>query len=232
MKRNKMIKFSLPILIFITTLKQNAVLFDPHPTSVPQMKQRFVLKYPSKEDTTKRKHIFHLKKGSHFSNPRGLLSRRLTLLDSLKWQCRLDSSCRYIMLLKNGKLHEDQWDYNKLTGITFTPYYPQGNTAMVGWRYNPKTTVFELVPYWHLDYKRIFNEKPFVSVTIDELFTVEMITNFNKKQVTTVIKTLKGQLSDTKAFHRIPKRASLIHPYFGGTSLAPKEMFVYCKRVK
>lgn len=227
-----MVKLYLPILVFITILKQDAVLFDTHPHRVLQMKQRVALKYPLKEDTSKRKNIFHLKKGSHFSNPRGLLSRRLTLPDTIKWQCRLDTSCRYIMQLKNGKLHEDQWDFNKLTGITFTPYYPQGNTAMVGWRYNPKTTVFELVPYWHLGYKRIFNEKSFITVKVDELFTIEMISNFKEKQVTTVIKTPNEQLKDTKVFHRIPKRASLIHPYFGGTSLAPKEMFVFCKRVK
>jgi hypothetical protein len=225
-------KLCLSILLSIVFIQKNAVLLDSYPLKERQTEQRFVFNQDFKTDTTKRKNIFRLKKGSHFSLPHGLLSRRLTIKDTMIWQCRLDSSCRYIMRLKNGKLHEDQWDYNKLTGITFTPYYPQGNTAMVGWRYNPHTAVFELVAYWHLNYTRFYNDKAFVTVKVDEPFTIEVITHFKKNQVTIALKTPHGQLADTKSFLRVPRRASMIHPYFGGTSQAPKEMFVFCERIK
>ena len=46
------------------------------------------------------------------------------------------------------------------------------------------------------------------------------------------IKTKKNILKETKAFDKLPDSASLIHPYFGGTSRAPCAMELYLKRLR
>ena len=183
-------------------------------------------------DTTKLslKHTFS--KGSHFSKPRGLFSRLIRKPDTLRWECSFDSSCQYKMTTPNGSLDDDQWDYNKLTGVSFSVFSPHINTAMVGWRFNPKTFNFELVPYWHISHKRFFKENPFVSVLANESFTVEMQMDYVKKRVKTIIKSGKNELVETQQFAKLPKQAVLIHPYFGGNKTAPKAMFLLCKRMK
>ena len=182
-------------------------------------------------DTIKLEEKYRFDKGSHFSKPRNLFSRGIELPDTLRWSCRFDKSCCYYINDENGKMQEDQWDYNKLTGITFSPLNPLNNTAMVGWRHNPQTSLFELVPYWHVSKKRFFKDNPFLTVKPDENFIVEIITNKLKKEVTILIKTKKNTLKETKSFEKIPDNASLIHPYFGGTSRAPSAMELYLKRL-
>ena len=50
---------------------------------------------------------------------------------------------------------DDQYDWNKFTGIAFTPLEPDRNSAMVGWRYNLNTQEFEIAPFYNADKKRI-----------------------------------------------------------------------------
>ena len=183
-------------------------------------------------DTIKLEKKYRFEKGSHFSKPRNLFSRSIELPDTLRWSCRFDKSCCYYINDENGKIQEDQWDYNKLTGITFSPLNPLNNTAMIGWRHNPQTLLFELIPYWHVSKKRFFKDNPFLTVQPDEDFIVEFIADKIKKEVTIIIKTKNKTLKETKSFEKIPDSASLIHPYFGGTSRAPCVMELYIKRLK
>lgn len=183
-------------------------------------------------DTTKPQSLYRFDGGSHFSKPRNLLSRILRTPDTLKWVSHFDKTCCYYINDEHGKMHVDQWDYNKLVGITFTPFNPLSNTAMVGWRHNPKTKLFELVAYWHVGDKRFFNEKKFLTVKPDEMFEIEISINKPKKEVTICLKTQKDQLNETKTYQNIPLLSSLIQPYFGGTSRAPNAMYLFVERVK
>jgi len=55
----------------------------------------------------------------------------------------------------------DQYDWNKFTGIAFTPLEPDRDSAMVGWRYNLTTQEFEIAPFYNVDKVRILpNENP------------------------------------------------------------------------
>lgn len=72
---------------------------------------------------------------------------------------------------------EDQYDWNKFTGIAFTPLEPDRDSVMVGWRYNLNTQKFEIAPFYNVDKKRILpNENPnspgyeVISVPVDEPF--------------------------------------------------------------
>ena len=65
----------------------------------------------------------------------------------------------------------DQYDWNKFTGITFTPLEPDRNSAMVGWRYNLTTQEFEIGPYYNLDKARLSpNANEVISVPAGETF--------------------------------------------------------------
>jgi hypothetical protein len=70
----------------------------------------------------------------------------------------------------------DQYDWNKFTGITFTPLEPDRNAAMVGWRYNLTTQEFEIAPYYNVDKARILpNERTeVISVPAGETFTFDV----------------------------------------------------------
>jgi hypothetical protein len=46
---------------------------------------------------------------------------------------------------------EDQRDWNKFTGIAFTPLEPDRNSVMVGWRYNLASQEFEIAPFYNVD---------------------------------------------------------------------------------
>ena len=49
----------------------------------------------------------------------------------------------------------DQNDWNKFTGIAFTPLEPDRDAAMVGWRYNLTTLEFEIAPFYNVNKARI-----------------------------------------------------------------------------
>jgi hypothetical protein len=69
----------------------------------------------------------------------------------------------------------DQYDWNKFTGITFTPLEPDRNAAMVGWRYNLTTQEFEIAPYYNVDKARIRPEEDeVISVPAGETFTFDV----------------------------------------------------------
>ena len=75
----------------------------------------------------------------------------------------------------------DQYDWNKFTGIAFTPLEPDRNSAMVGWRYNLITQEFEIAPFYNVDKVRILpNENPLspgyevISVPAGETFEFDV----------------------------------------------------------
>jgi len=75
----------------------------------------------------------------------------------------------------------DQYDWNKFTGIAFTPLEPDRNSAMVGWRYNLTTQEFEIAPFYNVDKVRILpNENPLspeyevISVPAGETFEFDV----------------------------------------------------------
>lgn len=67
---------------------------------------------------------------------------------------------------------EDQFDWNKFTGIAFTPLEPDRNSVMVGWRYNLRSQEFEIAPFYNVDKQRILpNERTeVISVPADQTF--------------------------------------------------------------
>lgn len=66
---------------------------------------------------------------------------------------------------------EDQYDWNKLAGITFTPWRPDRNSMMVVWRYNLKADVFEVGPFFNVDFRYVFpTPEEIITVPAGETF--------------------------------------------------------------
>lgn len=181
------------------------------------------------QDTVKTNYTFRFNHGTHFSKPRNLLKRSVQVRDTLRWESSFDTSCYYTIKDKKGQLDIDQWDFNKLTGISFNTFNPLANTAMIGWRYNPNTHYIELLPYWHIQKKRFFEEAKVINVLANEIFIVEIVTKRLKNEVEIIIKTPQGTLKESQIFQNIPTQATLIQPYFGGTSPAPSAMQLYLR---
>ncbi|WP_179475798.1 hypothetical protein [Mycolicibacterium vinylchloridicum] len=118
----------------------------------------------------------------------------------------------------------DQYDWNKLTGISFTFLRPDTDAIMVAWRYNVETQMFEIGPYYNLDTARIMPaDDEIISVPADAKFT------FNVDY-----EGIALQYGDTVVYKPIPAglhphqlSAFRINSWFGGTSLAPRTISYY-----
>ncbi|WP_445165454.1 hypothetical protein ACTXG7_16180 [Mycolicibacterium sp. Dal123E01] len=118
----------------------------------------------------------------------------------------------------------DQYDWNKLTGISFTLLHPDDNAIMVAWRYNVDTQMFEIGPYYNMDFARIMpTDDEIISVPVDGKFTF----NVDYQGITL-------RYGDTVVYKPLPAglhpnqlSAFRINSWFGGTSNAPKTIWYY-----
>jgi hypothetical protein len=194
----------------------------------------FFLKSVCASDTIPINNSFQFVKGWHFARPVGVFNRFLWQPQSLRWRIRFDSTCRYVLRDKKGAVSNDQLDWLKLPGVTFTPWFTHGNTAMVGWRYNEKKDSFELNLYWHIRGATIFEDNPHLCVAANETFETEVSLDYEKKQISVFVHTPRGVLTDTKQykFKRFRRWSTDIHPFFGGSVKAPHKMLLYCELIK
>lgn len=172
------------------------------------------------------------KKGRHHANH--LAGERLVSKpEILRWRARFDANSRYILRDKNGKIEEDQYDWLKLHGMTFTPLRTMYNTTMIGWRYNVEKDSFELNAYFHQGGQRFFNDK-FIRVAPNEGFETEIRLDYTAKTITVSVITPRGILSESRAYpyKRFRSKVFLIHPFFGGTSAAPHRVSLFSELIK
>lgn len=120
----------------------------------------------------------------------------------------------------------DQWDWNKLTGIAFTPLEPDRNSAMVGWRYNLETQLFEIAPFYNNNKVRVLpTNDEIISVPADETFTYTV--DYTGVRVSyggdTVFKPYPDGL--------VPNvwTAARVSGWFGGNRAAPRTVSYYIK---
>lgn len=126
----------------------------------------------------------------------------------------------------------DQYDWNKLTGIAFTPLEPDRDSAMVGWRYNLVTQMFEIAPFYNVNKIRILpNENPLspgyevISVPADQTFTYTVDY--------TGVTISYGDRTVTKPYPTglTPNvwTAARVSGWFGGNEVAPRTVSYYLK---
>ncbi|WP_328356121.1 hypothetical protein OG976_26775 [Mycobacterium sp. NBC_00419] len=122
-------------------------------------------------------------------------------------------------------LHDvDQYDWNKLTGISFNILRPDQNALMVAWRYNVDAKQFEIAPYYNVDLARILpTQSEIIPVPIGQTFTFSV--DYNGITVS---------YGNSSVFKQIPPdlhpnqlTAFRVHTWFGGTSLPPRSLTLY-----
>lgn len=122
---------------------------------------------------------------------------------------------------------QDQYDWNKFTGIAFTPLEPDRNSVMVGWRYNLRTAEFEIAPFYNVDKKRILPNEltEVISVPADETF--DYFVDYTGVTISyggkTVFKPYPEGLT--------PRvwTAARVSGWFGGNEVAPRTVSYYLK---
>jgi len=118
----------------------------------------------------------------------------------------------------------DQYDWNKLAGITFTPWRPDRNSSMVVWRYNLQNGMYEIGPFFNVDFAYDFpNDDQVITVPADQTFSYSV--DYNGISVT---------YGDTTVYKATPVdlkpnfwTSARVTGWFGGSEVAPRTVSYY-----
>ena len=121
----------------------------------------------------------------------------------------------------------DQLDWNKLAGITFTPWRPDRNSSMVVWRYNIQNGTYEVGPFFNVDFRYVFpTEDEIITVPVDQTFTYSV--DYDGILVTYGDRTVsKSTPVDLKPNFWTSARVT---GWFGGSEVAPRTISYYQNR--
>ena len=149
----------------------------------------------------------------------------------VEFTLKFNKNCRYVM---TGNSSIDNKDFNKCTGIKFNLFKSKKNSVMLGWRYNSSKDVIEVLPYWHRDKSKEFDELVIRDVDIEEEIQIAYTFDIKTGKCVVAISSRYIYFLDTKYFNPacIKGKAWFIHGWFGGTSLPDQRMdFDITKRV-
>lgn len=121
---------------------------------------------------------------------------------------------------------EDQFDWSKFTGITFTPLEPDRNAVMIGWRYNLATQEFEIAPYYNVDKARVL-PVPSEVITVPAGETFDYLVDYEGVTLRYGDKTVYKPFPEGLA----PNvwTAVRVSGWFGGNEVAPRTLSYYIK---
>ena len=119
---------------------------------------------------------------------------------------------------------EDQYDWNKLAGITFTPWRPDRNSSMVVWRYNLQNGMYEIGPFFNVDFAYVFpNDDQIITVPADQMFSY-----------TVDYTGISGSYGDITVHKATPVAlkpnfwtSARVTGWFGGSEVAPRTVSYY-----
>jgi hypothetical protein len=119
---------------------------------------------------------------------------------------------------------EDQYDWNKLAGITFTPWRPDRNSSMVVWRYNLQNAMYEIGPFFNVDFAYVFpDDEQIITVPADQMFSYTV--DYNGISVS------YGDITVHKANPVELKpnfwTSARVTGWFGGSEVAPQTVSYY-----
>jgi hypothetical protein len=160
---------------------------------------------------------FSIEKGDHMSWPRKLKM----------WPSRVEGTCYFTQESQYELGDEDQLDWNKLTGISRDILNPDRNAAMIGWRYDPVTHLFDVAPYYNYNGAKmmalpteILRVSPFQQVHFLIETTGRILLEVGKFQAgvpyAKVEKRVSMRLAGLSSFR--------VQPWFGGNEAAPSRI--------
>ena len=154
-------------------------------------------------------------KGTHFAIPNsfGLFTQSVTGTGTFTTDTTYDLG------------DEDQYDWNKFTGIAFTPLEPDRNSVMVGWRYNLTTQNFEIAPFYNVDKVRVLPNETTEVIAVPPGETFSYAVDYNGVTISyggkTVYKPFPTGLTANVW------TAARVSGWFGGNEVAPRTVSYY-----
>lgn len=169
-------------------------------------------------------------RGRFLADPRG---RRITIFKGVHfvvpnrwgvWVTRVSGDATFTDDSIYDLKDEDQYDWNKLAGITFTPWRPERNAGMVVWRYNLHDNTFEVGPFFDNNFAYVFpTEDEIITVSAEETFGYAV--DYNGITVT---------YGDRTVFKPYPEglkpnfwTSARVTGWFGGSEVAPRTLTYY-----
>ena len=119
---------------------------------------------------------------------------------------------------------EDQFDWNKLAGITFTPWRPDRNSSMIVWRYNLQNGMYEIGPFFNVDFRYVFpTDDEVITVSADQTFSYSV--DYDGITVTYGDRTVYKSTPDDL----VPNfwTSARVTGWFGGSEVAPRTVSYY-----
>lgn len=121
----------------------------------------------------------------------------------------------------------DQFDWNKFSGIAFTPLEPDRDSAMVGWRYNLTSQEFEIAPFYNVNKARILPNELTEVISVPAGQTFQFLVDYTGITLT---------YGDTTVYKPYPTgltpnvlTAARVSGWFGGNEVAPRTVSYYLK---
>ena len=119
----------------------------------------------------------------------------------------------------------DQYDWNKFTGIVFSPLQHDRNSVMVGWRYNLTTQEFEIAPFYNVNKERILPNEQTEVISVPADGTFQYSVDYSGVTI---------RYGDKTVFKPYPPgltpnvwTASRVSGWFGGNEAAPRTLTYY-----
>jgi hypothetical protein len=121
---------------------------------------------------------------------------------------------------------ENQYDWNKLTGLKALFFKPMYDTVMVGWLWHPEKQCFQFIPYFHLGGPaHKFDDRLIINALPNQKCVAEIEIKDNTNVIMTLTNTVTGQtVTDSRWFSKKYNRFWLINSWFGGQSTCTKNM--------
>ena len=159
--------------------------------------------------------VLTIKEGQHRSAPWQLVHKQH---DELSYKWRFDDSARYDL----GD--NDQLDWNKLTGLSYSLLNSHYNSAMVGWRYRLDEKTIELNAYYHISKLRVYT-LPLMEINVYDTFYTEIIPNTADSTIIVRVSTATSTAEHSLKYNiSLAQDSREIWPWFGGNEKAPLDI--------
>jgi hypothetical protein len=153
----------------------------------------------------------------HIGGCHAALVPRIWLTAEVSETFRFLPNCEY----EHGD--DDQWDWNKLCGIDFRMPFQPLKAVMVGWRWNPRATRFELCAYINDPVKGRFMSDTLASVQSMQPFSVRIWRESSNRWAISV--WAGGESTTERQKVSFDNRRGLpVWGWFGGNKPAPHFM--------
>ena len=167
---------------------------------------------------------YTIQPGRHDFKPADSFALSAPWCREVTYRVKFAEDCNYILP------GEEQRDWNKGGGFTFSLFSNTKNAAMWAWRWNPVQQRIQLCAYWHRDGKAYFAENTDDNLPFAVRLGQEFIVRVYKQGVTWFVsfKTYDGFKTVETTVRGNPVRP--IGLWFGGNNLATKAMTVWIEK--